>query len=194
MTLSELYNELSHVNHTRDKRAYYAQIVIHEPHLMLHVLEILFMIDDPRSPKAGWIAEFAIRKEIKTLLPYLEYFTSKMHTVYQDSALRPVSKICEELAVSHYKIMNPEIRASLSKIQRKRMITTCFDWLVSDQKVAVKAYSMTTLFHLGTEFDWIHGDLLRIMEDDYTASSAAFKARCRHITTWINKHQKLKSS
>ena len=194
MTLSELYNELAYVNHSREKRAYYAQLILNEPSLMELVLEILFMVDDARSPKAGWIAEFATKEDITIILPHLELFTTKMHTVYQDAALRPVSKICEELAISYYKMKNLQTRASLTKIQRERMVTAAFDWLITDQKVAVKAYSMTSLYYLGTEFNWIHEDLQRIMEENYMTSSAAYKARCKHITAWIKRDHKYKNS
>lgn len=194
MTLSELYNELAYVNHSREKRAYYAQLILNEPSLMELVLEILFMVDDARSPKAGWIAEFATKEDITIILPHLELFTTKMHTVYQDAALRPVSKICEELAISYFKIKNLQTRASLTKIQRERMVTAAFDWLITDQKVAVKAYSMTSLYYLGTEFNWIHEDLQRIMEENYMTSSAAYKARCKHITAWIKRDHKYKNS
>ncbi|WP_339844268.1 adenylosuccinate lyase [uncultured Dokdonia sp.] len=190
MTLSELYNELAYVNHSREKRAYCAQLILNEPSLMELVLEILFMVDDVRSPKAGWIAEFATKEDITIILPHLELFTTKMHTVYQDAALRPVSKICEELAISYYKMKNLQTRASLTKIQRERMVTAAFDWLITDQKVAVKAYSMTSLYYLGTEFNWIHEDLQRIMEENYMTSSAAYKARCKHITAWIKRDHK----
>ncbi|WP_405252971.1 adenylosuccinate lyase [Dokdonia sp. Asnod3-C12] len=194
MTLSELYNELAYVNHSREKRAYYAQLILNEPSLTELVIEILFMVDDARSPKAGWIAEFATKEDITIILPHLELFTTKMHTVYQDAALRPVSKICEELAISYYKMKNLQTRASLTKIQRERMVTSAFDWLITDQKVAVKAYSMTSLYYLGTEFNWIHEDLQRIMEENYMTSSAAYKARCKHITAWIKRDHKYKNS
>ncbi|WP_298325307.1 adenylosuccinate lyase [uncultured Dokdonia sp.] len=194
MTLSELYNELAYVNHSREKRAYYAQLILNKPSLTELVIEILFMVDDARSPKAGWIAEFATKEDITIILPHLELFTTKMHTVYQDAALRPVSKICEELAISYFKIKNPQTRASLTKIQRERMVTSAFDWLITDQKVAVKAYSMTSLYYLGTEFNWIHEDLQRIMEENYMTSSAAYKARCKHITAWIKRDHKYKNS
>jgi hypothetical protein len=194
MTLSELYNELAYVNHSREKRAYYAQLILNEPSLTELVLEILFMVDDARSPKAGWIAEFSTKEDITIILPHLELFTTKMHTVYQDAALRPVSKICEELAISYYKMKNLQTRASLTKIQRERMVTAAFDWLITDQKVAVKAYSMTSLYYLGTEFNWIHEDLQRIMEENYMTSSAAYKARCKHITAWIKRDHKYKNS
>ena len=192
MNLTDLYNELDDVNHSRDKRKHFAQYVLSEPKLMKHILEILFMVDDPKSPKAGWIAEFVAKENITIMLPHLEFFTSKMQTVHQDAALRPVSKICEQLNISYYKAKNPKTRAVLTTNHRERMVTAAFDWMITDQKVAVKAYSMTSLYYLGTEFNWIHEDLLRIMEENYIKSSAAYKSRCRHITAWIKRDHKRK--
>ncbi len=188
MTPSQLYKELDYVDHSRKKRDYYARLLEEQPKLFPLLLEILFMVDDKRSPKAGWLIEFATKKNLPLLFPYLDDFISKMHTVYQDPALRPVAKICERLALSYYKEQNPLSRKALQPIHKEQMIIAGFDWLITDQKVAVKAYTLTTLYHLGTEIDWVHPELLIIMENLYSISSPAFQARTRHVTGWIKKH------
>ena len=53
--------------------------------------------------------------------------------------------------------------------------------MINDEKVAPKAYSMISLYLLGTEFDWVHPELITILERDFHTQSAAFKARARHI-------------
>ena len=53
--------------------------------------------------------------------------------------------------------------------------------MIGDYKVAPKAYSMTTLYLFGKEFNWIHPELAIILERDFYNESAAFKARARHI-------------
>ncbi|WP_405210649.1 adenylosuccinate lyase [Dokdonia sp. Asnod2-E02] len=193
MTLNELYKDLDYVNHSREKRAYYAQLIVDNPGAMRHVLEILFMVDDPRSNRAGWLAEFATKMNITIILPHLDYFTKHMHTVYQDSALRPVAKICEYLTISYYTEKHPETRKMLLSSHKNCIIECGFDWLITDQKVAVKAYTLTSLYHLGTETDWVHPELKRFMEDGYHTGSAAFKARCRHVKKWIKKFNKKQS-
>ena len=40
---------------------------------------------------------------------------------------------------------------------------------------------MSSLYFLGTEFDWIHPELKIIIEQDYNSQSAGFKARSRHV-------------
>ena len=193
MTLNELYKDLDYVNHSREKRAYYAQLIVDNPDVMRHVLEILFMVDDPRSNRAGWLAEFATKMDITIILPHLDYFTKHMHTVYQDSALRPVAKICEYLTISYYTEKHPETRKMLLSSHKNCIIECGFDWLITDQKVAVKAYTLTSLYHLGTETDWVHPELKRCMEDGYHTGSAAFKARCRHVKKRIEKFNKKQS-
>lgn len=192
MTREELYEELNYVNHSREKRGYYAAMIRNEPDLFPIVLEILFMVDDPASNRAGWIAEFTCKQDASILYPYLDDFTLFMPQVYLDSALRPVTKICEHLALEYYKIQCPLAQKHLKPIHKERMIEAGFDWLITGQKVAVKAYTLTTLFWLGTEIDWVHPELKRIMEQDYGSQSAAYKARAKHIFKAIDRLEKKK--
>lgn len=189
MTPGQLYKELNYVNHSREKRAHYAQLLIAQPILMKEVLDILFMVDDELSNRAGWLAEFATKNDISIIYPHLDYFIDLMDTVYQDSALRPCAKICERLVLSYYKDKNALTQKHLTQKHRTKMIETGFDWLLTDQKVAVKAYTMTTLFYLGTDTDWVHVELERIMRDGYASGSAAFKARCRHMKILLDKYR-----
>lgn len=192
MTQEELYKQLNYVNHSREKRSYYAQLVLDNPALFSHALEILFMVDDDLSNRAGWLCEFVCKKDLSLLFPYLDIFTAQMSTVYQDSALRPIAKITEYLTLSYYKTKDQLTQKALLPHHKERMVETGFDWMITDQKVAVKAYTMTSLFWLGTEIDWIHPELTRIMEDGYHAGSAAFKARSRHMLEAIRKFNKMK--
>ena len=192
MTQQELYENLNYVNHSREKRAYYAQLVLEQPELFPFALEILFMVDDERSNRAGWLCEFVCKQNLSILFPYLDLFTEKMGTVYQDSALRPVAKITEYLALSYYKEKNTLTRKALLPHHKERLVETGFDWMITEQKVAVKAYTMTSLFWLGTEIDWVHPELKRIMEDGYHEGSAAFKARTRHMTKAIERFNRVK--
>jgi len=187
VTQQELYKNLNYVNHSREQRAYYAQLVLEQPYLFQFALDILFMVDDERSNRAGWLCEFVCKQDLSILFPFLDLFTEKMGTVYQDSALRPIAKINEYLALSYYREKKPLTRKALLSHHKERLVETGFDWMITQQKVAVKAYTMTSLFWLGTEINWIHPELIRIMEDGYPSGSAAYQARCRHIFEAIRK-------
>jgi hypothetical protein len=181
LTTEQLYEELHYVNHSREKRLQYANLIIDNPELIPKLLDILFMVDDKISPRAGWVLEFASSENINIILPYLDAFTKQIHKVHLDSAVRPVAKICELIAKTYYSKEASSIETSLTTIHKERIIETCFDYMINNEKVAAKAYGMTTLYLFGKEFDWIYPELKLILERDFHIQGAAFKARARHI-------------
>ena len=65
---------------------------------------------------------------------------------------------------------------------KEKMTSRCFEWLIDDQlKVAPRAYSMISLFHLGKDINWIHEELQLVIEQNYAQESAAYKARARMV-------------
>ena len=64
--------------------------------------------------------------------------------------------------------------------------------MINDEKVAPKAYAMTSLYLLGKEYSWINPELVLILERDFKMQSAAFKARARQILKKIEKGKKAK--
>ncbi len=186
MTTSELYNELNYVNHSREKRRYYAELLIEHPKLISKTLEILFCVDDKISPRAAWILEFMCKENLDELIPYLDEFTKNMQLVYLDAAVRPVAKICEYLATSYFSKHPNAIKDNLSETHKNHIIEVCFDYLISDQKIAPKAYAMQTLYLFGKEFPWIHPELASILRKDYSLQSSGFKARAKQILKKID--------
>lgn len=187
MTTEQLYKELNYVSHSREKRLQYAHLILENPELTPRLLEIIFMVDDKLSPRAGWVLEFACTKDLEAIIPYLDIFTEQFHKVHLDSAVRPVAKICQLIAKAYYSKNDSVIKNALTPIHKERIIETCFDYLIHDEKVATKAYGMTTLFLLGKEYGWIHSELMIILERDFQTQSAAFKARARYILKKIKK-------
>ena len=147
------------------------------------------MVDDTKSNRAAWLLEFVTKNDLTLLHPHLNYFISNIDKVYQDSSVRPIAKICENLSLSFYKNQHTLTRKYLIKEYRRKMVETGFNWMITNQKVATKAYAMTMLYHLGTEFKWIHPELQLVIKKDYISGSAAFKARSRHINKWISKYK-----
>ena len=208
MTRDDLYRALDYVNHSREKRAEMAALILENPNLVPHLLDIAFDVDDPISHRACWVMEFTAKEKLSYLYPYLDEFTSNLSRVHLDSAVRPVAKICEFLMKAyflkkpvdseaseenHLGKNSPEKSLDLMKgsekstLARKALTEThleyitaaCFDWLIGEHKVAAQAYSMTCLLLLGRKFDWIHPELKIILEQNYAKGSAAYKARAR---------------
>ena len=181
LTTEQLYNELNYVNHSREKRRYYANLVISQPHLIPELLDILFKVDDKISCRAAWVFEFMCGEKLEAIIPHLDRFTENINTVHLDSAVRPVAKVCEYLVTAYYSKADNAIKTALNSTHKEKIIESCFDWMINDEKIAPKAYSMNVLYLLGKDTDWVHPELVMILERDYQIQSSGFKARARHI-------------
>jgi ferritin-like protein len=69
----------------------------------------------------------------------------------------------------------------LTENQETKIIETCLDWLIQDEKVAAKAYSMITLYNFGKKHSWINEELKAILLQDYFKHSAAYRAAAKEI-------------
>ncbi len=187
MTTKELYEALNYVDHSREKRMVMAKLVLNNPDLVRPLIEIVFQLDDPISCKAAWVLEFTSKKSLPFLFPHLDYFTQYMGQVHLQPAVRPMAKICENLMLAYFSTTKNETQKNLTDEHLERITTACFDWLIGNHKVAPKAYSMTSLYLLGTRYDWIHPELQLVLEQNYAAGSAAYKARARHALAKIKK-------
>lgn len=177
MNLTEWKESLSYVSASRKNRAKHAQFLLKHPELMGETLEILFQVDDPVSVKAAWIIEFAANQSLTNLIPHIDYYITNIPSVYLEKATRPVAKISALICEEHYKN-----KAEILKSNHLKILTeTCFDWLLSTHKVAVKVHAMQCLYYLGLDIPWIHTDLKEILEKNYAASQPAYKARSRFI-------------
>ena len=181
MTRDQLYAELNYVNHSREKRLHYANLVIDNPDLIPKLLEILFMVDDKISCRAAWVFEFMCGEKLEASIPYLDQFTEQMNRVHLDPAVRPVAKVCEYLITAYYSKEDNKIKTALLSTHKEKIVEACFDWMINDEKIAPKAYAMNTLFLLGRDYDWIHPELIMILERDFQMQSSGFKARAKHI-------------
>lgn len=181
MTKDQLSEQLNYVDHTRQKRLHYANIVIDNPELITPLLDILFNVNDKISCKAAWVLEFLCNKNLELIIPHLNLFTENMAKVHLDPAVRPVAKICEYLIKANYAKTDNAIKNHLTKTHKEKITEACFDWMINDEKIAPKAYAMNALFLLGNEYNWIHPELKIILERDFQMQSSGFKARARHI-------------
>ena len=181
MNTAELYEELSHVDASRITRLKYAELVLKDLSLFPKLIGILFKVDDQISYRAAWVIEFVCIEYLYAIEPYLDLFFNKLKLIHLDSAIRPISKVCSLIAKAYCSKTHNQIKQSLTPSHIKLMVETCFDWLIGHQKVAAKVHAMETLFLLGKESNWIHQELILILEKDFNTHSPAFKARAKRI-------------
>ena len=173
---------------TKENRNKLANIVLQKPKLITNLLSITFETNTDVSIKAAWVLEWiCTHYQINILVPYLDEFTSKLQLLKLDSAIRPCAKICEHLAKAYTSKEKNEIKNNLNHKQIIKIIETGFDWLLTPQKTAVKAYTMTTLYLFGFQIDWVHPELKHIISTKIVKESKGCSARGKIILKLLSK-------
>ena len=174
-------------NAKRVNRLRVANLVLENPVLFYYLLELVFDYNNKLSIKAAWVLEFVCAEKLDWLAPHLNYFTQNINKVKFDSAVRPVSKICEFLAKAYTSKKDSFIKSKINSTHIEKIIEAGFDWLIGKQKVVVKAYTMEMLYLFGKNKNWIHQELKLIIQQNILNESAAYQARGKKILSWINK-------
>lgn len=182
----------SKVTSYREYRIKYAELVLKDQSLFLPLLELSFDETDEASVKVSWVLDFVSREKLDWFYPYLDFFTDNIPNVKHESIVRPMARICELLAKAHNSKKNTKIDKYLTKNHIDKIVETGFDWMISIQKVAVRAYTMEALFLFGKEINWVHNALKEILIQDIPNGSPAYKARAKKILKWIEKFEKRK--
>jgi len=169
----EFYKQIEKSTAHRMSREINRDFIFKNPDFLNDLIQIAFNIKDKNHHKAWWILELVFEEKLHLITPYLDSFCDIIHKLKEDPAKRPASKICLFLSDSK--------KYSLTEKQETIIIETCLDWLIRDEKVAAKAYSIRTLYNFGKKYDWIHAELLQIVQQDYAHHSAAYKAVAKEI-------------
>ena len=185
MTSETLIEKLNYTNARRDSRSHLAKWVLGKPEVFPELINLCFQTNSNVSYKAAWILEFLCLERLDLLYPHLDSYFENLPKVNKDQAVRPLAKICELLAVQCYKAKSPELSKHLKDAHKQTMIECCFDWLITQQKVACEVYAMSALYYLGTEFNWIHGELKTIIEANINQRTSAYKARGKKVLVQI---------
>lgn len=170
-------------NAARVHRVKLCVLVLNNPLLIPHLVDLSFEINNKLSIRSAWILEFA-EESLDTIYPYLNQITSEMNKLKFDSSKRPIAKICEILLDNYNN--NGNSRKYLMPKNKSQIISCCFDWMLGQEKVAVEAYSMNILYVLGKEERWIHEELKHILVNNMDHKSCGYKARGKKILKWIN--------
>ena len=184
-----LEETLNYAKAYRASRQQAADWVLQNPDSLEDLLKFCADESTDRSHKAAWVLEFVCKAHMELLLPHLDLFWAIIPELKKHQAKRPFAKITELLCLAYYKDIDDAVRSSLNREHREALTAACFDWVINEEKVACKAYSIQSLYYLGTEFDWVHPELQMILQEGYAKHSAGYKARTRTFLAKIEKFQ-----
>ncbi len=122
--------------------------------------------------------ELLAERNPELLLPYFERICDAIPKYKHESAIRGMSRVVYFIGTSK--------TIALSENQKEKLIAICLDWLIGAIKVAPKAYAMYTLAHFAKEHDWLKEELRNIIDKDYYAQSAGYKAAAREVLKNLN--------
>ncbi|CAL2083412.1 conserved hypothetical protein [Tenacibaculum sp. 190524A05c] len=176
-------------NPKRVNRNNAANIVLEQPELIKPLVDLTFDVNNKLSIKAAWILEWICTHHgINHVLPYLNTFTKGLQNLQFDGALRTCAKICEHLATAYTNTSNNKTKETITNEQITLIIETGFDWLITEQKIAVKAYTMNTLYLFGKHKDWVHPELEHIIRTKVIHESKGCTSRGKKILQLLAKH------
>jgi len=129
-----------------------------------------FMADEYRlSQRAAWSVSWAAKKNPEMVTPYLKDIVAQMQRKdVHNSVVRNAMRILEDIAIPeelHGEVMN-----------------ACFEFIQNPATaVAIKAFSLTTLFNLSKQYPEIRSELQLIIEERWDTETAAFRSRGKKI-------------
>ncbi len=181
--LLEVLNLITNAKRIYRDRA--ADFVCGHPESLPNLISILFETENPIHIRAAWTTELVFLKCPCLLIPRLDTFISRIQKIKNDSALRPVAKVCQMITQMHYS--GSEKETILSDTQKDRLIEACFDWLIRDEKTATQVYAMSALSMLSKESGWIRDDLTEILQKDLYIKSPGYQSHARMLLKQLSK-------
>ncbi len=151
----------------------------HPSHVPLLIASAV-SIDYKDHHKAAWILEFVLEKHLDWIIPSLTVFTDGLSQLKNDSAVRPVAKICQWITKAYCMDKISRFLNAITTKHLDKILTTGFDWMIGDFRVASKVYTMDTLYYIGKlqhkKYSWVHQELKAIILHDIHQGSAGYKS------------------
>ena len=167
-----------------------ADYFIQYPEYLKGLVELVFDTSYKLHHKAAWVLEFVLKNHLYWIVPHLDFFSNNISKLRNDSAIRPIAKICQWIALTYVKKNDKTFQSKLTNKHIEIIIETSFDWMIGDYKVATKSYTMDTLYFFGSlsdkEFSWVHSELKNIILQDINTGSSGYKSHGKKILNLLN--------
>lgn len=183
----DLRERLEKVTAHRKSRYDNALFVVNNPELFEQLVPLCFTDDETIAVRASWVFEFVYAERPDWLLPHFNYWVHQLPKAAYDSNKRPLCRILLQFIQASTK--KEEYSKLLTPPVKEYIIEICFDWLINDEKVALKCYSMRILNILGKETDWVYPELEIILQQNIPTQSAAYKAAAKDVLNNIKKYE-----
>jgi len=165
----------------RRKRHFQLIAACLDDHTLVEILILKMTQESEYSPYYARVLELVAKQELSTLFRHLDSFTNCLNKLRSDGCCRAAAKICELLLIEFKLKKEQNITQLFTTEHQEKIIEVCFDWKINNRAVAIQAHSMYTLYLLGFNYDWIHQDLVLLIEKNLPEGSTGYKNRGRKI-------------
>ena len=152
-----------------------------KPQLVGVLLHAIWIEDKDGGFNASWVFDHLMRKNLDLVLPFIRDFVHGIKNLTSESCIRPMAHSTQMLMERYFIKKDPNYIKALDKDLLDILVEVCFDWLLEDHKVATKVFSMTSLYHLGARFSWIHPELKSILQKTITQGTAGYQNRAAKL-------------
>ena len=135
----------------------------------------LFLGDEYRvTQRAAWAVSYCAQQHPQLIKPYLSKLAKLLDKPgLHDAVKRNTLKIFETIAVP--------------KALQGKMADVCFKFLLSQEPIAMKAYSMTILLNICKEEPDLKNELRIVIEDMIPLGSAGIRSRGKRVLKELEK-------
>lgn len=183
--MTRLESILSQIRNAERKYRDTAAIeVLHNSELIEELVQLTLDSSAEFHVQAAWTLELVFLTKPTIIIPHLSTWCSKLDSIKNESALRPIAKICRGLVEKERK---NQPKFLLTTEQKEKIIEASFNWLISDKKTATQVFAMDSLYSCSDEYTWIKENLKEVLQKDISSKSNGYVSQARKILQKIEK-------
>jgi len=160
------------------KRKDAANIILKDHIILKETIALISSHEKNLSLKALMAIEMLSRNNFQAIQAYSSELIHSGKIYLDSSSRRYLSKIYGQAIKANFDNTSSFCLASELK---KEIIELSFLWLISNEKTAVKVFSMQNIFDLRLEKPWITEELKGVIEKEFPNSSQGFKPTATKI-------------
>jgi hypothetical protein len=159
----------------RNKAISIAEYVCSSPKHFKELMKCFLTSEYRLAQRAAWSISWAARKNPELIMPYMKELVAQLNkTDVHDAVIRNSIRVLEEI----------EIPEELHGV----VMNACFNFIENPSTpVAIKAFSLTTLFNLSKYYPETKNELKLIIEERWDNETPAFKSRGKKILQQLDK-------
>lgn len=161
-------------NHSKTKALKIAEFASASPKQFYTLMQCFLANEYRLAQRAAWSVSWVAKKNPLLIAPYIKDLVAQLSRKdVHDAVIRNSVRI----------LQNTTIPESL----HGDLMNNCFNFIESPTTpIAIKAFSLTTLFNLSKLYPEINNELKLIIEERWNNETAAFKSRGKKILKVLN--------